>query len=124
MLQAESMPHRGEQEREVPLEVSHRCRLERLLLSMISKVGARRVLTSATTAQPKREATPQQQPANQRYADSFFAAQDVGASVRRFTQLLGDPPLTTSFGAREQWAAVDEAAQPSTSKTKKTSTER
>lgn len=89
---------------------------------MISKVGARPVLTSATTAQPKREPTPQQPPAHQHYPDSYFAAQDVDASVRRLTQLLGDPPLTTSFGARDQWAAVDEAAQPSKPK-KTTSTE-
>ncbi len=63
--------------------------------------------TAATTSAPTR---------TQVYGESFFAAEDLGASVRRLTQLLGQPPLTNAFGARDQWAVVDEAAKPPTSK--------
>ncbi|MBM4781645.1 MAG: hypothetical protein GQE15_28545 [Archangiaceae bacterium] len=74
---------------------------------MISKVGARPVVTSATTTQPKRDAAPQQPVSQTRYPDSFFAAQDVSSQVRRLTELLGDPPVRDSMGARDQWAVID-----------------
>lgn len=95
--------------------MSHGSVFVRLLLAMISKVGVRPAVTSAGVTASKRE-TPQQPVKQTRYPDSFFAAEDLGASTRRLAALLGDPPVTASFGARDQWAAVDEAAKPSSKK--------
>lgn len=76
---------------------------------MISKVGVRPVATSATTTHAKRDPAPEQPVSQTRYPDSFFAAQDVSSQVRRLTELLGDPPVRDSMGARDQWAVIDSA---------------
>ena len=83
---------------------------------MISKATRAQIRPTSATRISSTPATAQRATTAQVYGESFFAAQDLGTSVRRLTQLLGQPPLTSAFGARDQWAGVDEAAKPSTKK--------
>lgn len=82
---------------------------------MISRVTAHAQPRVPTASPPARTATQTTQTPTP-YGESFFAAQDLESSIRRMKQLMGDAPLTNTFGARDQWARVDDAAKPSTEK--------
>ncbi|MBL8918379.1 MAG: hypothetical protein JNJ54_05930 [Myxococcaceae bacterium] len=91
----------------------------RLLEVKLSKNSAPAVHVKAAarahpTSSPGTAAAPQGGQARG-YGDSFFAASDLAASVRRMSALLGSSPVAGSFGAAAMWSIVDAAADTSTS---------